>query len=50
MNLNLLNATILMDHRYIGLVISLVVIAVSVSAILFKYFVRHNKDKDNDKQ
>ena len=44
MNLNLLNPIILMDHRYIGLVISLVVIVVSVSAIIFKYFIRHNKD------
>ena len=44
MNLNLLNANILMDHRYIGLVISLVVIVVSVSAIIFKYVIRHHKD------
>ena len=46
MNLNLLNSIILMDHRYVGLVISLVVIAVSISAIIFKYFVRNHKDDE----
>ena len=48
MNHNLLNINLLLEHTTIALVIALVVIVVSVSLILFKYFVRHHKDKDKE--